>query len=273
MALGEMQDETTGDAIPPPEPAPSSAPSTEVGGRSADQRQQIIDGIIIPDFTKIAGRPPSAQEIEEGYSVYINYGGDIFRSKVQERFPAGGGQPQTTSEGGFTWPDSSDFGAPPAPFGEDYTAGSYAPETLREEFQGPTAESLSSDPGYLARMQATQRGFERSAAARGNLLSGGFVGRTLPRALGEEASNEYGKAYGRAYDAYQQKYGIFSDTQARSADAFKTNEMGKLNQFQTRYNSYQDLVKNRRESERDRWGREMDLSRLGLDSTTAGAPR
>jgi hypothetical protein len=264
MAIGDYQDDQ-GNNIPPPEP-PDSAPS---GGASASQRQQIIDGIIIPDFTKIAKRPPSQSEIDEAYDVYARFGGDIFRSKVQERFPAASGG----AAGGFTWPPGSDFGAPPDPYGEAYSAGSYTPPEFQEKFEAPTAESLTSDPGYQSRMQAGQRGFERSAAARGSLLSGGFVGRTLPRALGELASNEYGQAFGRAFDTYQQRYGQFSDSAARGADAFKTNEMGKLNQFQTRYNSYQDLVKNRRQSEEDRFRRELDLARLGLDAASSGAPR
>ena len=180
----------------PPQPDESSPATSPLPGPPSqnrsdpDQRQKIIDGIIIPDFTKIAGRAPSQQEIDEYYDVYTRFGGTAFRGKVTERFPA----PKS-------WFDQNapGFGAPPDPFGEQYTAGTYTPGEFKEDFVAPTAESLSTDPGYLARSNELQRGMERGAAAKGSILSGGFVGRTLPRAQSEFASQEYGKAFGRAF--------------------------------------------------------------------------
>lgn len=170
--------------------------------------------------------------------------------------------------GQFIWGSGgSGFGGSGG-FGE-YTAGTYTPGQFREEFQAPTVEDMLKDPGYRARMDEMQRGTERMAAAKGSILSGGFVGRTLPRVLGEHASQEYGNTFKRAYDMYQQRYGQFSDAQAREANAFAMNETGKLNQYQTRYTSYRDLIKDRQYEEDQRWQREMDLARLGLTSATA----
>jgi len=52
------------------------------------------------------------------------------------------------------------------------------------------------DPGYEFRMQEGQKALERSAAARGGLMSGGF-GKALSRYGQDYASNEYGNAYNR----------------------------------------------------------------------------
>lgn len=263
---------------PPPTPPPTPAP-TETGNpprTEAERRQQIIDGFVIPGYRDILGRDPTSAEIEEGFAFFQagGQGGDAFRAGLRGRL---GNAPTGGSAGGGDWfaqhaPSTSDFGAPAAPFGETYTAGTYAPPTFNEPFQAPTAESLSTDPGYRARMDASQRGFERSAAAKGSILSGGFIGRTLPRALQEQASNEYASSFQRAMDTYQQRYGQFSDSAARDANAFQLNETGKLNQFSTRYKGYQDSILNRRNAETDRFGRELDLARLGLDATAAGRP-
>lgn len=244
MALDDQQLPDT----PPPASPPAPPPPTTT---TPSRKEQIVADYIIPDFTRIAGRAPSQQEIDEYYDIYERFGGEAFRGKVLERFP----------------PKSTNFGAPPDPFGGTYDPGTYTPPEFHEAFKAPTAEDLLKDPGYLNRLNTTQRGYERGAARRGSILSGGFVGRTLPRALGEQASEEYGQAYGRAFNEYQQRYGMFSDAAARSADAFRTNELGKLNQFQTRFSTYQDLVRNRRNAELDRWQREMDLAHLGQGST------
>lgn len=52
------------------------------------------------------------------------------------------------------------------------------------------------DPGYQFRMQEGQKALERSAAARGNLMSGGFA-KALSQYGQNQASNEYGNAYNR----------------------------------------------------------------------------
>lgn len=261
MALPDYQDEN-GNPIPPPEPDPPAAPSAPQPNR----KQQIVDGFILPYFAEKGYGSPSQADIDELYDIYERFGGDALRQRIDTRF----GSAKAPGADWFSKNAPPGFGAPPEAFGETYSAGTYTPPTFTEPFVAPTADSLSTDPGYQARLAATQRGAERTAAARGSILSGGFVGETLPRKLGEFASNEYGNAFRRAFDTYQQRYGQFSDAAAREAEAFRTNETGKLNQFSTRYRSYQDLVAGRRQSEIDRWNREMELARLGLDAASAG---
>lgn len=255
MAQGDYYDDG-GNQVPSTADATSETPGPQT---DPDKRKSdIVNGIIIPGYQDLLGRAPDATEVEEAYRLYEAQGGDAFRASLVAR--------QDKPKTGFTW---SNYGAPPSGFGEDYSAGSYTPGEFKEQFAAPTVEDMLKDPGYRARMEEMQRGTERSAAAKGSILSGGFVGRTLPRALGDLASNEYSNTFKRAFDTYQQRYGQFSDAESRRANAFGMNEQAKLNQFQTRYKSYADMVANNRLSEEDRWQREMDLARLGLGAAGA----
>lgn len=162
-------------------------------------------------------------------------------------------------------PKPPDYTTPTRP---DHLQGPYTPPTWPESFTAPSVEQMYADPGYQARFESMQRGLERSAAARGSVLSGGFVGRTMPRELGNFAAQEYGNVYGRAYDAYKQKYGEFADKLTADAGARAFNErtyqddvMNAQNQYGLRYRSYRDAI-----------GDQFRLSEMGLDATTGGRP-
>ena len=60
---------------------------------------------------------------------------------------------------------------------------------------------LTRDPGYAFRLSEGMKALERSAAARGGLLSGG-TGRALTRYGQDVASQEYGNAYNRSLTEY-----------------------------------------------------------------------
>jgi hypothetical protein len=166
----------------------------------------------------------------------------------------------------------------PPTFGETYTTptrpdylqGEYQAPTWTEKFQAPSVTDLQNEPGYLARLDAAQRGFERSAAAKGSVLSGGFVGRTLPRELQTQASNEYANVYGRAYDSYQQRYGAFQDMANRDASARAFNEgaygadvANSLSAYNTRYSAFGDMAN------RDAAARQFNENAYGSDVTNA----
>lgn len=70
---------------------------------------------------------------------------------------------------------------------------------MPEAFTGQV--DLTSDPGYAFRLQEGLKALERSAAARGGLLSGG-TGKALTRYGQDVASQEYGNAYNRALTEY-----------------------------------------------------------------------
>jgi hypothetical protein len=75
------------------------------------------------------------------------------------------------------------------------------------------AEDLQADPGYGFRLSEGLKALERSAAARGGLLSGG-TGKALTRYGQDMASQEFGNAFNRSLTQYnaavqreQQEYG------------------------------------------------------------------
>jgi hypothetical protein len=64
-----------------------------------------------------------------------------------------------------------------------------------------TADQFQADPGYAFRLSEGLKSLERSAAARGGLLSGG-TGKALQRFGQEMGSQEYTNAYNRALTGY-----------------------------------------------------------------------
>lgn len=214
------------------------------------------------------------------------YGDDTRADPIPDDQP-----PPTQNTPATNWFDDitarlSTYGAAPAPYGEDYTAlarpdylkDPYVAPTWNETFTAPTLQDLYNEPGYQARMDASQKASERRAAAQGRVLSGGY-GVALGREMQNQASNEYGNVFNRAADTYQQRYGEFSNAanmglQARGINegAYATDAMNHLNQYTARYKAYQDQIANTRNAETDRWTREMGLARLGLDATLGGRP-
>jgi hypothetical protein len=77
-----------------------------------------------------------------------------------------------------------------------------APGSLLEPFKAPDQITEQNDPGYQFRLQEGQKALERSAAARGGLLSGGTA-KELTDYQQNAASNEYGKVYDRAFGTFQ----------------------------------------------------------------------
>lgn len=96
------------------------------------------------------------------------------------------------------------------------------------KFTAPDAESLQQTPGYQARLAAGQKAVERSAAAKGTLLTGGTQ-QDLNQYAQDYASNEYGAAYNRALGEYAQKYGEFTGDYNRQ-----------LGEYQQKYGEYGD---------------------------------
>ncbi len=81
------------------------------------------------------------------------------------------------------------------------------PASFQYEGQQPAAfqfrpDQLTTDPGYGFRLQEGLKALERSAAARGGLLSGG-AGKALTRYGQEMASQEFGNAFNRGLTEYE----------------------------------------------------------------------
>ena len=230
----------------------------------------------------------------------------------------GGGGSDSSSYGALMDSVGSDWGMAPAPFSETYTPlarpsylqGEYVPGQWGETFAPPAKPSVletpyalptqaefEASPGYLTGESAMRRGMERSAAAKGSILSGGFVGRTLPRAMGEYAGTAYGNLVGQtlgarqqqhgeyqgdvsnAFAQYQQRYGQFADAEGLKLGARNTNEAAfqgdqgtNLGGFKTRYGMYLDQAGMKRQAENDLWSRNRDLSDLSLRAAALARP-
>lgn len=126
--------------------------------------------------------------------------------------------------GGGSWWDKI-----PAP--DPYTSPD-RPDWLKGPFEAPTQEELENSPGYAARMAAAQRGFERGAAAKGSILSGGTQV-ALSREMQNQASGEYSNLFGQRLLGRQTDEG-----------AFQSDVSNKLNQYKQRYQAYQDAIAN-----------------------------
>lgn len=186
-----------------------------------------------------------------------------------------GPQTQDTTLGAWPSGDLADWWAQNAPSIEpystperpDYLSGEYKAPVWNETFTAPDANALYADPGYQARLAAAQKGFERSAAAKGTLLSGGTQV-ALGRQMQDLASQEYGQAFNRAMGAYQQRYGQFQDAanlgmaaRGINENAYNTNVSNSLNQYNTRYKTYRDAVDD-----------QFRLADYGLRAAGLGAP-
>lgn len=82
-----------------------------------------------------------------------------------------------------------------------------------QQFVAPTNVTEQNDPGYQFRLNQGTQALDRSAAAKGDLLSGAGI-KPYERYAQDYASNEYGNVYNRALGQYQQNYNIFQNNQA-----------------------------------------------------------
>lgn len=80
-----------------------------------------------------------------------------------------------------------------------------------QTFQSPDLNETT-DPGYLARLQLGTDALQRSAAARGNVLTGGTA-QALDQYAQDYASNEYQNVYNRALQNYNTNYNVWNNDQ------------------------------------------------------------
>lgn len=83
------------------------------------------------------------------------------------------------------------------------------------QFQAPTAAQAAATPGYQFQLQQGLNAMQNSAAAKGNLLSGGTMKQLNNYAQGV-ASTNYQQTYNNAFQNYLQNYGQFQTNQANS---------------------------------------------------------
>jgi hypothetical protein len=141
------------------------------------------------------------------------------------------------------------------------------PEAFQYSGQQPEAfqfrpEDLQLDPGYGFRLSEGIKALERSAAARGGLMSGG-TGKALTRYGQEAASQEFGNAFNRAFTQYgagvereQQQYG-------RALTGYESLRQRETEQYNRALTGYNAL----RQREAEQYNRLAGLA--GVGGTTA----
>lgn len=221
------------------------------------------------------------------------------------------------------------FGAPPAPYQSNPNAPVYqAPEVpahlatpyaapawqggdfktpdkpvaLQTPFAAPTKAELEASPGYGARMDAGFLALNRSAAAKGSVLSGGtqkvlnrygqdYASNEYSNLFGQKvtergiADQEYGADVGNAANQFGTNFSVFQ-TGANNAMAARQQNEGEYQAnvvgptqtaFANRYSSYlsdnartlNDYLTNygiQHTAEGDYWNRLKDVSGAGLDA-------
>jgi hypothetical protein len=86
-------------------------------------------------------------------------------------------------------------------------------------FTAPTDITEQNDPGYQARLKLGTDAIQKSAAARGSVVTGGTA-KALDTYGQDYASNEYGNVYNRALSDYTTNYNAYNTNQ--------TNQYNKL---------------------------------------------
>jgi hypothetical protein len=79
-------------------------------------------------------------------------------------------------------------------------------------FTAPTDITEQNDPGFQARLKLGTDAIQKSAAARGSVLTGGTA-KALDQFGQDYASNEYGNVYNRALTDYSTKYNAYNNDQ------------------------------------------------------------
>lgn len=82
-----------------------------------------------------------------------------------------------------------------------------------QTFSAPTGLTEQNDPGYQARLKMGTDALERSAAARGGVLTGGTAQAENQYAQ-DYASNEYNNVYNRALQNFNTNYNVWSNDQS-----------------------------------------------------------
>jgi hypothetical protein len=110
-------------------------------------------------------------------------------------------------------------------------------------FTAPDPSMLNSDPSYQYDLAQQQKGIEKSAAARGTLLTGGLLKRLQENASGV-ASRHFGDIFGRALDTYRTN----RDTNAQNFGQGMQSYTGSLAGSDRDYGAARDVYGDARET-------------------------
>jgi predicted flap endonuclease-1-like 5' DNA nuclease len=119
------------------------------------------------------------------------------------------------SDGGPQTPTSATVGGPDPQLNTNLGNFGQLLQPWTEQFKAPDAITEQNDPGYQARLKLGQDTIEKSAAARGGVLTGGTA-KDLTNYAQDYASNEYGNVYARGWNDYTSRYNNFQTNNANT---------------------------------------------------------
>jgi hypothetical protein len=169
----------------------------------ATQRDQLLQPIESSYRTAMGGQGVDATSANL-------YNDPNFRSYAQTgQVP----QSQVAQQGGGMTLGSLGSGSALAPF--------------TGQFQAPTADQALQTPGLQYALQRAQQAIERSAAAKGTLLTGGLMRDLSENQIGM-ALQGYGDTYNRARSEFDLSRSIFEGNQDRPFDKlYRLGELGR----------------------------------------------
>lgn len=215
----------------------AKAPTAPAAGGDAALRAQLAQWASMP------GADPSLASNPDYWVGAINSRGGLTDANRQFWQDASVGEKAffrnpnresggSTLAGSNPTPYASNTNAPSPYSPATWTGGDYVaptkPSVLQSPYVLPTQAELEASPGYHARLDAGTRAGERSAAAKGSILTGGTQ-LALNRDAQTFASNEYGNFVGETLGARQENE---SEYNADDANAFRN--------YLTRYGQFQD---------------------------------
>jgi len=115
---------------------------------------------------------------------------------------SGGATSGTTNLGSMVNPNLGSFGS----LTQAYPGG---------QFTAPTAQQALQSPGEQAQLQMGEQAFQQSAAAQGNLLTGGSA-QALNNYAQNLASTNYQNTYNNAYNTYASNYNQYENQQSNT---------------------------------------------------------
>lgn len=133
------------------------------------------------------------------------------------------GQPSSTTPGANNSPGAGGTGTGTSPINLASSpnpalgnAGSLLQAYPGGDFKAPTAQDMQeNDPGYQARLNLGTQALQQSAAARGNLLTGGTA-KAVNQYAQDYASNEYSNYYNQAYNTHANNYNQYQNQQTNT---------------------------------------------------------
>lgn len=241
---------------------------TASGGRTQQDLARFIqENPNLAQGVQIVGSKGDKLRLPSGQVIDAVYAAGLGGQGAQWLREGGGAGAGTGGSGG-----GSGYGPAPnsTPFQYDPFKGpdafSYADYDSPDPFAGPTWQAPTgvddtNDPGYTARLKEGERALQRSAAAKGTLLTGGTLA-DLAKFGQEYAANEYQNVYNRAYQNYDTDYKRQASEYDRSAQAgfqeYMTNRNNQFQNYQTNFENSLNAYKTNFETAFQPWQANYD---------------